>query len=433
LLDTFVRVGRFARSDFFLQSAIVFASSMLINALGYLFHFAISRRIGVVQYGELSALNAAYMICLTVAGIFATIVVKYVAELRAAGDAERLAAFARRVTVVTGIVSLVAIGAGILAARAIGDFLRIDDLRAITFTVAIIGLTFCVGPMRAVFQGVEEFVAFSLLSTIESMLKAALGIAFVYAGYGVAGAFGGWTIGTIVALLASLGAIARRFRGVAPVPLYIDVRRLAQTAANVAAAMLMLTVLGYFDVLIVKHYADPTTAGLYGAISLAGKILLFFVAFVPTIALPKATRIALSGKSAMPVFLQAMGLVVAISTAGLFVYALFPGFIVTALAGAAFAPAAPYVFSYGVATVFLAALNVVVTYKIGIHRFDFLVPLGVVTIAEIAGVSLHHRTLSDVIAVLLAGNAAALAITLLGIDAPRAHARAVTSSADAAA
>ncbi len=433
MLDTFVRVGRFARSDFFLQSAIVFASSMLINALGYLFHFAISRRIGVVQYGELSALNAAYMICLTVAGIFATIVVKYVAELRAAGDAERLAAFARRVTVVTGIVSLVAIGAGILAARAIGDFLRIDDLRAITFTVAIIGLTFCVGPMRAVFQGVEEFVAFSLLSTIESMLKAALGIAFVYAGYGVAGAFGGWTIGTIVALLASLGAIARRFRGVAPVPLYIDVRRLAQTAANVAAAMLMLTVLGYFDVLIVKHYADPTTAGLYGAISLAGKILLFFVAFVPTIALPKATRIALSGKSAMPVFLQAMGLVVAISTAGLFVYALFPGFIVTALAGAAFAPAAPYVFSYGVATVFLAALNVVVTYKIGIHRFDFLVPLGVVTIAEIAGVSLHHRTLSDVIAVLLAGNAAALAITLLGIDAPRAHARAVTSSADAAA
>jgi len=433
LLDTFARVGRFARSDFFLQSAIVFASSMLINALGYLFHFAISRRIGVVQYGELSALNAAYMICLTVAGIFATIVVKYVAELRAAGDAERLAAFARRVTVVTGIVSLVAIGAGILAARAIGDFLRIDDLRAITFTVAIIGLTFCVGPMRAVFQGVEEFVAFSLLSTIESMLKAALGIAFVYAGYGVAGAFGGWTIGTIVALLASLGAIARRFRGVAPVPLYIDVRRLAQTAANVAAAMLMLTVLGYFDVLIVKHYADPTTAGLYGAISLAGKILLFFVAFVPTIALPKATRIALSGKSAMPVFLQAMGLVVAISTAGLFVYALFPGFIVTALAGAAFAPAAPYVFSYGVATVFLAALNVVVTYKIGIHRFDFLVPLGVVTIAEIAGVSLHHRTLSDVIAVLLAGNAAALAITLLGIDAPRAHARAVTSSADAAA
>lgn len=431
MLDTFARVGRFARSDFFVQSVVVFASSMAINALGYLFHFAISRRIGVVQYGELSALNAAYMICLTVAGIFATIVVKYVAELRAVDDEKKLAAFARRTIVVTGSVSAVSIVLGFACAGPIGAFLKIDDVRAVWFTVAIVAMTFTVGPLRAVFQGIEEFVAFSALSTVESLLKAILGIALVYAGFGVAGAFGGWAVGTITALGATIFALRKRFANVDRSPLFIDARRLARTAANVALAMLLLTVLGYFDVLVVKHYADPTTAGLYGALSLAGKILFFFVAFVPTVVLPKATRLTLSGESAMPIFLQAMGLVLAVSAAGLVVYALFPAFIVTTLAGAAFAPAAPYVFSYGVATVFLAALNVVVTYKMGVHQFDFLVPLGLVTAVEILGVSFHHRTLTDVISVLLVGNAAAFALTLLRLGAPRAHARPMPS-ADAA-
>ena len=38
-------------SDFVRHGLLVFVSTTLINVLGYAFHFAISRKIGVEQYG----------------------------------------------------------------------------------------------------------------------------------------------------------------------------------------------------------------------------------------------------------------------------------------------------------------------------------------------------------------------------------------------
>jgi hypothetical protein len=115
---------------------------------------------------------------------------------------------------------------------------------------------------------------------------------------------------------------------------------------------------------------------------------------------------------------MAMGLVLAFSGVGLVGYYVLPGFVITALAGASFAPAAPYVFSYGVATVLLAALTTVATYKIGIHRYDFVWPLAACTILELAGIALYHSTLSQIIGVLIAGNTLALLGSVYRINAP---------------
>lgn len=432
MLEVIGHARRLARNDFVRQSLVVFVASTLVNAFGYVFHFAISRRVGVVQYGVLSALNAAYMICATLAAITGTVVVKYAAELRAVGDTAKLTVFVRRLMLFCAATAGMAMLVGLLASSAIASFLKVQDVSAVALDVLIIGLTVANAPLRAVFQGLEEFVAYSGFATSESLLKAVLGIAFVYLGFGVTGAFAGWAIGSTVSLTVTGIVLWRRFPNVRDEPLYIDFRRLAMTTANVAVATVMLTIIGYFDVLVVKHFADPTTAGLYGALSLSGKILFFVVAFVPTVLLPKATRIALGGRSALPIFLQAMAVIVAISAVGLVVYGLAPGLIVTTLAGRSFAPAAPYVFPYGVAMVLLAVLNVIVTFKIGLHRFDFIVPLTFVAIGEIVGISIHHATLGDVISVLIVGNVVAVASSLYRIDASVVVRLPVRSSADVA-
>ncbi len=409
---------RLLRSDFVRQSFLVFCGSTLVNVLGYAFHFAVSRRVGVVQYGVVSALNAAFAISAALAGIFATVVVKYVAELHAAGDNAKVTAFVRKLIVVCFAGSAAVVLAGLAIAPRIADFLHVPDVRVVAIDMFVIGLTFASAPLRSVFAGLEEFVTFSVLAAIESIVRAICGIGLVYLGFGVTGAFAGWSIGSVCAVLGTAAVLLRRFKAAAlPVPLHIDVRRLVFTTANVGVATIVLTIIGYGDVLVVKHFADPATAGLYGALSLSGKILFFFVAFVPTVLLPKASRLALGGRSAMPVFLQAMAVVAAVSAAGLVVYGFAPGVIVTALAGPSFAAAAPFVFSYGIAMVALAALSVVVAFKIGLHRFDFIVPLGLVAAGEIAGISLHHATLRDVISVLIAGNVVALASSLYRIDA----------------
>ena len=431
--DVVARLRGFVRSDFARHSLIVFAATMLVNALGYAFHFAISRHIGVVQYGVLSALNAGFMISFTFSTILSTVVVKYAAEYHVQVDAAlKLNAFVRRLAIFSATVSAAVVLAGLLSVRFIASFLHVGDLRAVGLVVLIVGLSFAGGPLRAVFQGIEDFSTFAWLTSLESVVKAFAGIALVYLGYGVTGAFAGWTLGSVLSLAMTAFVLLGRYHGRGTQALQLDVRRLAHTMASVSAATVLLAVIGYADVLLVKHYADPTTAGLYGALSLSGKILLFFVWFVPIIVLPKASRLALAGRSPLPVFVQALSVTAAISVAGLLAYGFFPGAIVTTLAGASFASAAPYVFPYGIAMVLLAALNVVVMYKIGIHRFDFVVPLAVVAAGEVAAISLHHRTLASVIAVLIVGNAVALAASLFRVNVFVRIGAVAQTSADAA-
>jgi O-antigen/teichoic acid export membrane protein len=425
-------VRTLAASDFVRHGLLVFCATMLVNVLGYAFHFAISRKIGVEQYGVLSALNAGFMISGVIGGIGSTVVIKYAAEFRARDDRAHLAALVHKLTIYGSLAAALVMVAGIAASPFVAAYLKIANVTAVALTMVVIGFSVATPCLRGVFAGTEDFRGYSISTVLESTLKAVFGIGLVYAGYGVDGAFGGWACGSGIALVYTIVALGRRYRRIPDAPLSLDFSRLARTMASVAVATLLITTISYADVIVVKHFADPTTAGLYGALSLSGKILLFLVGFVPTVVLPKATRQALSGVSPINVFLQAIAISVAMSSAGLVVYYFFPSLVVTTLAGASFAPAAPYVFSYGFAMVLLAGLNVVVVYKMGIHRFDFLAPLAVCAIGEVVGMSLFHQTLSQVIAVLIVGNALAFACAAYRVTAPLAPRVSVSAAVDAA-
>ncbi len=422
---------RLAGSEFVRHGLLVFVASMAINVFGYAFHFAISRRIGVEQYGILSALNSVLMLSVVLSQIVATVVVKYAAEFRVTDDRARLAALVRKLVRYGAVATVLVVAAGLLAARPLAAYLNISDVTAVALSTSIIGISVATPSLRAIFQGLEDFGGWALSATLESLVKVLAGVALVYAGYGVVGAFAGWAAGSAVALLYTAVVLVRRFRAMPGAALFVDMRRLAKTMAGVSIATVLLTSIVNTDVLIVKHFVDARTAGLYGALALCGRILMFLVGFVPIVVLPKASRRALEGLSSIGVLLQAVAISAVMSGTGLVVYYFFPEFVVTALAGAAFGAAAPYVFPYGIAMVLLAGLNVVVAYKIGIHRFDFILPLALCTVGEIVGISLHHRTLSDVIVVLIVGNGLALVTSAFRIDAP-VRARDVAASNAAA-
>jgi O-antigen/teichoic acid export membrane protein len=416
--DLVARVRVLLASDFIRHGAIVFVATMFINVFGYVFHFALSRKLGVVRYGELSALNAGYMLSIVVPAIGSTIAIKYAAAFHTAGDDARLAALTDRVLRIACIGGVVSLAILLALAGPIAGFLRVDDRIGVGLAMVVIAISMAGGVLRGLFQGEEDFNGYAISIVMESTLKMIFGIGLAYAGFGIVGAFGGWALGVLITFVYTALTLRAKVRGTPRAPLRVDGRALAQTMTGVAAATALLAIVQNADLLVVKHVADPATAGLYGALSLAGKILLFFVSFVPLIVLPKATRLALSGKSAGPVLLQALCVSTAMSLPGLAFYFVEPRLVVTLLAGTAFAAAAPYVFAYGFAMVELAILSVLVNYKIGIHRFDFILPLGLCAIGEVVGISISHRTLDDVIHVLIAGNFLAVIFCAWKVWAP---------------
>ena len=89
-----------------------------------------------------------------------------------------------------------------------------------------------------------------------------------------------------------------------------------------------------------------------------------------------------------------------------------PRFVVTLLSGRAFGDAAPLVLTYAVASGALALATVVAAYKMGLHRYDFVIPCLIVAAAEVSAFSLWHPTLTAAVTVLMIGHVAVLAATL---------------------
>lgn len=416
LRRVFRPVRRVLRNDFLRHSALVFGATMAANIFNYLFNFALSRRLGVEGFATLSSLVSFLMILSIPTSILTLVVVKYAAIYHADGDARRVRRLSQVLLKWTGVGSVGIFIVCALLRTQIASFLRIHDEAAILLCVGVIAVGVVTPSVRAILQGEQDFVRYSVSTLLEVFLKLAIAVSLVYAGFGVDGAMFGWIIATICALAYTIWAVLRKHGTVAHgrVRLGLDVRRLMQTTIGVGLAASFLTFISFMDVLLVKHYFDPHQAGLYAAVNLTGKVVLFLVGFVPAVLLPKAVAKSANGENAVSLLLHAAGITVVMSSAALALFGMFPGEVVRLLAGRDFAGAAPFVLQYDASMCLLALMGLLVNYKIAIHRFAFLYPLGAVLACEIASIAMIHRSLWDIIHILLISNAVGVAICCYG-------------------
>jgi O-antigen/teichoic acid export membrane protein len=386
------------------HGAIVFVASMIVNVCGYVYHAGTSRALGVDDYGALYALIAILPIAGIPAAVLATVIVKFAAEFRALGDEAHLHALVSRITLWLGMVSLAVLALAIVFNHPIAAFLKVPT-RAVIPTAVLVGIVLLSPSLRAILQGTQDFVQYGISSIIEGVLKAVLGIAFVLAGFKLLGAVGGYALGSFCGLAYAWIVLQRRYGSAQERELHIDWRRVLQTLWGAGVLTLSTTILSYGDVLLVKHYMSSTEAGLYASVSLGGKILLFVAGFVPMVLLPKAADRSARGMNPLLIFATAVATLALFSAVGLTLFYFAPSLILRSLVGGQFLSAAHLLFGYGLAMVLLAAMSLVASYKIALHRFDFAVPFCVVTIGEIAAIALHHPTLSAVILILIIGNA----------------------------
>jgi O-antigen/teichoic acid export membrane protein len=412
--------GRVFRNDIIRHGALIFASTTLVNLCNYGFHLLISRRLGVTGYGALSSLLAALMLATIPATIATSTIAKYASTLGALRDTGGLRTFTGQVVRYATLIAGVSCVLGLLARDWLASYLNLPDSRPVALLTVIASVQFVFLAIRGILQGVQDFRRFAIATASEVSGKLMLGVGLVYAGFGVSGALLGYAIASALSLAYALAAVHVHL-GAKPGPLFLDVGRLLRTTGGIAVSTASLASLGFADVVLVKHFFDPHVAGLYGAISLVGKTLLFVVSFVPTIVLPKAAARAARGESPLSLLVQAGALTVCFAVAGLgFIY-LFPARTINLMVGPAFTAAAPYVLPYGCAMALLGATTIVASYKIGLHQFNFLAPLVAVAVGEIVALQFLHEMLSQVISVVLIAQAIAFVGALYRITAVEAN------------
>lgn len=396
------------------QGRPLLLATMLASLAVYGFHFFASRTLGVERYGTVASLFAIATLISIASRVGTTIVARLAAEFEAAGDPGKNRKLFD-LLVRSGAIFFVAIVATAFVFRLpFAAFLQIDDPQFVELTAILVGLIVVSGILRGLQQGAERFTPFGISFVIENVGRALFGGIGILSGQGIAGVLYGQIVAGAAAVAYTYFDLQRVPTG-PPAALRVDFARLLKTSGGIAIAGFCLAVLSYFDVLLAKHYLSPLDAGLYGFAVLPGRTLSAIVSFLPTLILPKATTRAATGKPGHTILFAGLGLVAAFSLPAIVVFWAFSVPIVTTIAGPAYLGAAPLVLPYGYAMAFFALTSIAVSYKIGRRQFDFIVPLSIVTLAEIAGIVLFHNTASEIIHVVLVANGLAFVASILRI------------------
>lgn len=370
----------------------------------------IGRRVGVDAYGVVTSLASTFYVIGAPAIVAQLIVARLAADLEARNDPGAIRRLADLATLVSLAIGVGVILVGYLAREPIAEFFKITDTAPVLTFVIGLALFGVVMVQRGVLQGAHCFTGFAISGSIETIMKVVAGVAL--AGFlGATGGLAGIDIGLGLALIYNLLTFALRFRGRSK-GLALDPAIVTRVITHGGVGQLTLTILTFYDVPLVKHLFDPRAAGLFAAAALVGRAVFSATSFIPTIVLPKAAARLAVGRSPLSLLAAALlmaGIVVGLAAAAA---AIAPRFVVTTIAGPAFGEAAPLVFWYIVASGALSLANVVAAYKMGLHRFDFVLPSFVIGVAEIVSISLWHPSLLAVVFVLSAGHAAVLASTL---------------------
>lgn len=395
--------------DFLRHGGVVFLSSVVVNLAAFAFHVDYSRALGPRGYGALySVINITSFVSV-IAGIFTVIVSKIVADAVAAHqEIGGIAAALIRRGIVIGVVFG---GLMCVLSQPIARFLNVDIV-TLLFLAFFSSTQACLGSARGVVQGAQLFTPLAWSLAIEGVLRTVAAIALVHVFPAVPTAVACYALGSVIAMTYVILVVRARYGAQSMAAL--DYGGLLRTASGIAASSVSIAVLTTADVVFVRHFFSNYESGIYGAVALVGKTILFAVSFLPMILLPKASQSASHGGSKHLLF-SAAALVSAVSIVALGAFAVFPNAIIHIVAGAGYDAAVHYILPYGMAMAALGAANGFVAYRIGAGDFSFVTPLMALAVAECAAIIIWHGTLAEVVAIVIAVSVASLIASLYGI------------------
>lgn len=397
------------------SGAQVFGASLFLSVCGFVFHAIASRRLGVGDYGSLYALLSLYTLASMPVGLVSPVIAKYAAEFRALHDVSHMRGLLDFVAKWFAGIGALCIVAGIAFAPWLAAYLHTT-----TWAIPVIGLMVALGmgagALRALAQGTHEFAGFGWSMVGEGLGKVVV-IAALSAGVLLTVFTGvvGFAAGIVIALLVMAVPLLRRFGRVKAAPIALDWSRILATTGGAASISIAMALIGSADVVLVRHSFGAHEAGLYSAASLSGKILLYFVSFVPTVLIPHAADRHARGERTRETIGFALAFVTLAGFIGVIAFKFLGITVLHALVGTQFDAAAPLLIGYGSAMALLAITSAFAAYGIATHRLLFAIPLLAGTALTLLCIAFVHPSLQAVVSELVIGNCAIVASVALVI------------------
>ncbi len=397
-------------------SVVVTLGTVLSGALAYIYSSMVGRMLGPVKFGDLGVIISLLTILTSVGTAILTVTMRYTSEFYTKNDLVGVARIHKRLARLTLYLSLILTVVCLLLSPFFGSLLAIHDRAALFIAVFTIVLSLMVIVNRGALQGIQRFPAMSFSLIGELILKLLLTYAVLRAGYGlvgvaasmlVTGMFSYWLTGYFLRdLLKAEENVTASSEGVTR-------KQLWQYAWPTVITTFLLLLAMSIDVMAVKKFFSPETAGQYIAVSTIAKIIFYVTGSISTVMFPLITEQQTRGEKhygtlIFSVLFTLLGSLILLGT-----YYIFQEKIVTALYGEEYRALGHLLPEVGWLVVWLALVNLLVNYFMSIKTFKFTIYFALITVAEVIALYLHHDSIEEVVRVLQIGTGLLFALMLV--------------------
>jgi O-antigen/teichoic acid export membrane protein len=149
--------------------------------------------------------------------------------------------------------------------------------------------------------------------------------------------------------------------------------------------------------ILVKHYFDAHTAGIYGSLSVLGKIIFYLTSPIVGVMFPLSVAKRAKGEKTLNTFLLSILFSGLLSLMALVIYALFPLIVVTTLYGSSYSEGVRYLLPFGIFAALYSLIAYTINYLLSLEYTFASVIIACAAIVQIIGIIIFHSTIFQVV------------------------------------
>jgi len=275
------------------EEVAYFLAFNVANVLNYAYLVSMGLLLGTESYGLFGALFGLVYLVSALGNTVQIAVARHVAVAQAAGALSRQVIFVALVlaAVLAALVGLVFLALSPTLAQAFHS-----PSEPLLWTSLAIVLSILMPAGYGVLQGKQNFHRLGASLLAAALFRIAIGGALVAAGWGPSGALAGVAIGYVASGLLALGPQASK---TSISPGRVEAPSFSSLAAILVVSIAM-AVPTSVDVALVKHFFPAVQAGMFTAVAVLGRIVLFVPLAISYIALPKVVARVSGGGDPSP-------------------------------------------------------------------------------------------------------------------------------------
>lgn len=401
------------KSEFLRHNATYFTGTMVFGALSYLYYPVLGRLLPPSSFGEVQTLVTLFLQYTIFLNVLDLVVINILVSYTDTALARRMVLELEKLAagIGLGIVLIVIAGGGLLE-----GFLRFTTPWPFTL-IAITGVIAIPFIFRSGYlQAHKKFGLVTGANIVSAAARLLLGAALVALGFGTLGAIWGLAFAQIIALYFAVFFAKRHgFHESMHLRKLPDLRLLGpelKYAGLVLAGSLSVTLMYSLDIIVVKHYFDARTAGLYAGISVTARMLFFLTASIAQVLIPSVSQQKTTHHNTR-ILLKSSALLVAIGGSGLVVFYALPNFILRVLLGATYVTYAGLLPRLCLAIFLVSIINLLVIYFTALRRYAVMWITLAGSAITLGLMLMRHDTLDAVVNDLVVGSVSMLSMFLI--------------------